>query len=109
MTSMPLRNGDIPLSAVDYHVSSIVEELMQKPAVSVAAQRVATQHGQRDANDSLRRAMWLFRSSLTTKKELGEGGKVEQDIERQALQPIWHAAQAAAHAWSINYIRQRFV
>lgn len=104
---MPLKNGDIPLSAVDFHISSIVEELMQKPAVSAAAQMVA-QHDQRDANYSLQRAMWLFRSSLNTKKELGEGGKVQQDIERQALQPIWHAAQAAADAWSMNYIRQRF-
>ena len=105
---MPLENGDIPLSAVDFHISSVVEELMQKPSVSAAAHRVAPLQGQHDANDFLRRAMWLFRSSLNTKKELGEEGKVEQDIERQALRPIWHAAQAAADAWSMNYIRQRF-
>lgn len=108
MSSMPLKNGDIPLSAVDFHVSSIVEELMQKPAVSAAAQRVIAQHGQHDANDPLRRAMWLFRSSLNTKKELVQDGKVEHDNERQALQPIWHAAQTVADAWSTHYIRQRF-
>ena len=108
MTSMPLKTGDIPLSAVDFHVSSIVEELMQKPAVSAAAQSVVAQHGQRDANDSLRRAMWLFRSSLNTKKELVQDGKGEHDNERQALQPIWHAARTAADTWSMHYIRQRF-
>ena len=108
MTSTSLKNGDIPLSAVDFHVSSIVEELMQKPSVSAAAQRVVAQHGQHDAHVSLRRAMWLFRSSLNTKKELIQDGKVEHDNERQALQPIWHAAQTAADTWSMQYIRQRF-
>lgn len=108
MASMPLKHGDIPLSAVDFHISSIVEELMQKPAVSAAAQVTVAQHGQRDANDLLRRAMWLFRSSLNTKKELGKKEQVKHDSERQVLQPLWHAAQAAADAWSMNYIRQRF-
>lgn len=103
---MPLKHGDIPLSAVDFHISSIVEELMQKPAVAAAAQSVVSQHGQADAHDALRRAMWLFRSSLNTKTQLGNGDV--HDVDRQALQPIWQAAHAAADAWSMNYIRQRF-
>lgn len=108
MASVPLKHGDVPLSAVDFHISSIVEELMQKPAVSAAAQRVVGQHGQRDAHDPLRRAMWLFRSSVNTKKEFGQDANVKHDTERQALQPIWQAAHAAADAWSTQYIRQRF-
>ena len=103
---MPLKQGDIPLSAVDFHISSIVEELMQKPAVAAAVQSVVSKHGQADAHDTLRRAMWLFRSSWNTKTPLGNADIA--DIERQALRPIWQAAHAAADAWSMNYIRQRF-
>ena len=103
-----LKRGDIPLSAIDFHVSSIVEELMQKPAISAAAQAVAAQRNGVDPHDALRRAMWLFRSSLNTKQELGSHAGKKKGDERQTLHPLWQAAQAAADAWSVEYIRRRF-
>lgn len=104
----PLRRGDIPLSAVDFHISSIVEELMQVPTILAAAGSAAAQTGNSDSNDSLRRAMWLFRSGLNSKKQLGTAVESTDSQERQCLQPLWQAAYAAADAWSADFVRRRF-
>ena len=109
MAQIPLKRGDIPLSAIDFHISSIVEELLQKPAISAAAHAVAARSGHSDPNDCLRRAMWLFRSSLSSKNELGADEKVRDDSERQALHALWQASHAAADAWSKDFIRRRFI
>ncbi|KAL0035771.1 hypothetical protein WJX77_002248 [Trebouxia sp. C0004] len=101
----PLRRGDIPLSAVDFHISSIVEELMQVPSILAAAKSL---EAQTDMNDSLRRAMWLFRSGLNSKTQVSTGSRLVGSHERKTLQPLWQAAHAAADAWSADYIRQRF-
>ena len=103
----PLARGDIPLSAVDFHISSIVEELMQKPSISAAAQAIAAPGGQ-NVSDLLRRAMWLFRSGLNHKQELMAQGNAKRSQEMQTLEPLWQAAHAAADAWSADYIRRRF-
>lgn len=104
LAQSPLRRGDIPLSAVDFHISSIVEELMQVPSILAAAQSL---EAQTDMNDSLRHAMWLFRSGLNS-KTVSTGGRLVDSHEKKTLQPLWQAAHAAADAWSADYIRRRF-
>lgn len=108
MALVPMKRGDIPLSAIDFHISSIIEELMQKPTVSAAAQAVAAQCAGIDPHDALKRAMWLFRSSSNTKRELGSESGNQNDGEKQSLHSLWQAAQAAADAWSVDYICRRF-
>ena len=108
MASAPLKRGDIPLSAIDFHISSIVEELMQNSAIANVVQAVAAKKSQHDPHDCLRRAMWLFWSSINSKMQLHTEGKIMNDGESQALQPIWQAAHAAADAWAADYIRRRF-
>ena len=103
----PLRRGDIPLSAVDFHISSIVEELMQTPGILTAAHAVAAKQGDSDAHDSLCRAMWLFRSGINLKKALNVGST--DSIEKENLLPLWQASYVAADAWSADYIRRRFI
>ncbi len=105
MAQSPLRRGDIPLSAVDFHISSIVEELMQVPSILAAPQSLELQT---DMHDSLRRAMWLFRSGVNSKTEVSTGSRVVDSHEKKTLQPLWQAAHAAADAWSADYIRRRF-
>ena len=104
LAQSPLRRGDIPLSAVDFHISSIVEELMQVPSILAAAQSL---EAQTDMNDSLRRAMWLFHSGLNS-KTVSTGGRLVDSHEKKTLQPLWQAAHAAADAWSADYIWRRF-
>ncbi|KAL0055001.1 hypothetical protein WJX82_005601 [Trebouxia sp. C0006] len=105
MAQSPLRRGDIPLSAVDFHISSIVEELVHVPSILAAAQSLKADT---DMNDSLRRAMWLFRSGVNSKTEVSTGNRLVDSQEKQILQPLWQAAHAAADAWSADYIRRRF-
>lgn len=116
---------DVPLSAVDFHVSSISEELMSLPAVAREARRAAArigEDGDADAEERLRRAMWLFRSSRNVRSSFssdsalvvnGESARA-RDLrarlasERDELRPLWRAAAAAADSWSAEFLRQRF-
>ena len=73
-----MTREDIPLSAVDFHVSSVSEELLSLPAVAREGKRAARAAGERENYDAaveerLRRAMWLFRSSRNV-RSLGGGG-----------------------------------
>ena len=58
--------ADIPASAIDFHVSDIVEELLKKSRIQEAAARaseaVAALGKHMDATMCLRSAMWLFSS-----------------------------------------------
>ena len=58
--------ADIPASAIDFHVSDIVEELLRRPRVREAAaqasEAVAALGKHMDAAMCLRSAMWLFSS-----------------------------------------------
>ena len=107
MIKLPLSRGDIPLSAVDFHISSIAEELIQNDSISAAARAVPAL-GEQNQSDLLRRAMWLFRSSLNLKTELSTASKARSSQEMQTLQPLWQVSRAAADAWSADYIRRRF-
>ena len=103
----PLRYGDIPLSAVDFHISSIIEELLQRPQILEAAEGLAVSQAQ-DAAGLLKRAMWLFRSGLNNKKLVSVSGCVQPSTEKCTLQPVWAISLAYADAWSADYIRRRF-
>ena len=58
--------GDIPASAIDFHVSDIVEELLKRSRIQEAAaqasEAVAALGKHMDAAMCLRSAMWLFSS-----------------------------------------------
>lgn len=61
-----LRRSDVPLAAIDFHVSDIVEHLLEVPHVAAAAHSIccASWGIEGDANAQMRNAMWLFRSSV---------------------------------------------
>ena len=139
-----MTQEDVPLSAVDFHVSSVAEELMGLPAVAREARKAARAAGEdgncdaEAAEERLRRAMWLFRSSRNVRSlPLGGGGgggtpsaaaapapsaplvltgdsararalRAQQAAERDDLRPLWRAAAAAADSWSSEFLRQRF-
>lgn len=108
IAATPFGSADIPLSAVDFHISSIVEELLQNQKIRAAAQVLAASGRQRSASDLLKRAMWLFRSGKSS-KTIDPPSTSDKDQEMQILQPFWEASQAAADVWSANYINRRFL
>ena len=63
-----LQRGDIPTSAVDFHVSSIVQGLLQQPAIAQAATEAAGAGAGDNAEHVLQRAMWRCRSSVNRKQ-----------------------------------------
>ena len=70
MQTVPaLQRSDLPPSAVDFHVSGIIEWLLQHadvgPAASTAADALRM-----DPAAALKRAMWRHSSSTTTKRLL---------------------------------------
>jgi hypothetical protein len=59
-----LQPSDIPTAAVDFHICGIAEDLLQQPHVAHAAATAVAAASHQDASGCLRRAMWLFRSSV---------------------------------------------
>ena len=89
----PLRLADVPLSAIDFHVSDVVPKLLALPGVRAAAAKLRSSSGGGGAGSSLpagggsevalKSAMWLFRSSLNGRKWLplispAAGGKAQK-------------------------------
>lgn len=71
----PLRLADVPLSAIDYHVSDVVPKLLSLPGVHATAVKLRNSSGgpsppPTGCEDALKSAMWLFRSSLNGRKWL---------------------------------------
>ncbi|KAG2493933.1 hypothetical protein HYH03_007864 [Edaphochlamys debaryana] len=71
----PLRRSDVPLSAVDFHVSDVASQLSERPEVAAAVEAAlgaaaggaALSGAPEDAEDCIKSAMWLFRSSTNPK------------------------------------------
>ena len=57
-----MEPGDIPLSAVDFHVSNIIEEVLNNREVLTAALSVG-----RDPLQAMRDAIWIFSSSTNSR------------------------------------------
>ena len=111
----PLRPIDIPLSSVDFHISSIVDELLQSSQIQEAAEALIKGQQQQDEQRLLQRAMWLFRSGLNSKKLFastaqcdGADNLNQHDEEKSVLQSLWRVSQTPADAWSSDYIKRRF-
>ena len=90
-----MTQEDVPLSAVDFHVSSVAEELMGLPAVAREARKAARAAGEdgncdaEAAEERLRRAMWLFRSSRNVRSlPLGGGGGGGTPLRRRCSCPL---------------------
>lgn len=88
-----VQRNDIPLSAVDFHVSSIVQSLLQQQAVAQAASDAAAAGAGTNAETVLQRAMWRFRSSLNRKQHLLVGSRQQQWL----LTCPQHAASISQH------------
>ena len=93
-----MTQEDVPLSAVDFHVSSVSEELMNLPALAREAGKAARAVGEseNDAEERLRRAMWLFRSSRNVRSPIGGSGSSASATA--AAPPTSTSAAAAAPA-----------
>ena len=57
-----LKPDDIPAAAVDFHISSIIEDLLCKANILAAATKVAAKTGC-DPAAALKSAMWRFSGS----------------------------------------------
>lgn len=60
----PLRPQDIPRSAVDFHISNIMEELLDKRHIADVVLRCCSLRAMRD---EFRAAIWLFSSSINSR------------------------------------------
>ncbi|GLI60475.1 hypothetical protein VaNZ11_002634 [Volvox africanus] len=136
----PMRRSDVPLSAVDFHVSDIVTRLMERSEVMALAPGGSAEHAgtPEDAEDALKSAMWLFRSSNNPKVWVhrlspccqhlhasrgavaGTGGGAcaehrsleaqihREESSRRRLAALWSTAAPWADRFSVSYIARRF-
>mmetsp|Transcript_13203 Transcript_13203/g.39995 ORF Transcript_13203/g.39995 Transcript_13203/m.39995 type:complete len:675 (+) Transcript_13203:610-2634(+) len=107
----PLQRGDIPLSTVDFHCSTISDDLQQEDAIKAAAAAAieADQEGLLDGiDDAFRSAMWLFRSGLNRRVPISGRGAPLPGPKERLLDPLWAVSAAPVDAWSQTFIRKRF-
>ncbi len=114
-TAPPPSPPDVPLSAIDFHVSGVADDALLLPPVAAAAAAAAVRAGGEDEGvdgpERVRRAMWLFRSSINRRPRvmaLSPGAAAADREERADLLPLWRVLMGPADAWSANYIRERF-
>ena len=62
-----LQRADVPLSAVDFHVSNVIDWLAQHSTVGPAA-RQAAEACSCEPEAALKKAMWRCSSSLNSKR-----------------------------------------
>ena len=122
LTIGPVRLADIPLSAIDYHVSDVLHHLMANPDVRMAAAGLGLLGGPSSSGEGveglLKLAMWTFRSGLNNRRWLcleGEamGSQVQRELdeeaeEKRALSGLWTIALPASDSYSKAFIRSKF-
>eukprot|EP00624_Nannochloropsis_granulata_P000216 evm.model.NODE_1078_length_28648_cov_26.849100.9 len=128
------NEGDIPWSAIDFHVSGVVEEIYQSRLSSEEKRRLAcvervgrgeAREGRKGVEDEvvkalLRSAMWRFSSSVTNKVSVllpaQEGNKKilqtphhqsMEDHEEEVLREVWNLVRPLAHAYAQNFVKRR--
>ena len=111
----PLRREDAPTAAVDFHCSDVLEEALdgaRSPGLFEQVSASLRQHGEagQEVFESLRRAMWLFRSGVNCRQEAGSGKACSEGApgERARLQPAWALVAKPVERLSQRHLDWRF-
>jgi hypothetical protein len=121
-----LTRRDVPLAAVDFHVSPVLERLLELDAVRAAAARAVRAAPSLAGDDgslanALRSAMWANASAVTTKKTLVSRAdltsrrgpdcfdekRVLETPEDFALATLWEEVSGAASSFQRRFIASR--
>jgi hypothetical protein len=116
----------VPLAAVDFHVSPVLERLLELDAVRAAAARAVRAAPSLAGDDgslanALRSAMWANASAVTTKKTLVSRAdltsrrgpdcfdekRVLETPEDFALATLWEEVSGAASSFQRRFIASR--
>ncbi|KAK9915160.1 hypothetical protein WJX75_005443 [Coccomyxa subellipsoidea] len=101
-----MEPGDIPLSAVDFHISNILENLLNNRDIITAALAAG-----RDPLQIMRDAIWLFSSSINARTWVQEPDQESQEqrrVRRSRLEAVWKVAAPPAKAYARQYVKARF-
>ena len=123
-----LTRRDVPLAAVDFHVSPVLERLLELDAVRAAAARAVRAAPSLAGDDgslanALRSAMWANASAVTTKRTLVSRAdltsrrgpddfsfdekRVLETPEARALATLWEEVSGAASSFQRRFIASR--
>ena len=112
-----IAERDVPTSAIDFHVSNIVEELMQQDKVRAALLRAverAPTLGD-DLGETLRSCIWTHCSSVTDKQTFAPGKETDVVPETQtqgacesALRDLWEEIEGPAESFQRRRIKRLF-
>jgi hypothetical protein len=109
----PLRARDVHPAAIDFHCSNIITDVLSDAALTDAAMEAL--HAAGEPIETLKSAMWRFRSGVNTKARLGRGGKAAEAAEEEeeeegddALRRAWVGVEALVEAHAARFIRRAF-
>lgn len=90
----------MPLAAIDFHISSVLEALVREEAVVEVAKRMGP-----DPESALRSAMWRCSSAVSGKKVLP--GQREVDPPPQQLAALWAIASPHAECFALDVLSRK--
>ena len=112
-----LRRGDVPLSAIDFHCSNVLEEVMADPdvfsRVVSCARRYEAEAGAAscsvDPFDFAKSAMWEMSSSCSNKATIYAMGEeaAAPDARRAALRDAWAVLARPCASFAEEFIKRR--
>jgi hypothetical protein len=105
-----LGAADVPLSAVDYHVSDIVDDVLHSgaPAVEAALRELEAGGVARDAAaGAVKECMWELRSAVNGRPPV-RGGAGETWAPTPHVRRAWAILEPVFDAWAGDLLRKRF-
>ncbi len=110
--------GDLPWSAIDFHVSGVIDDVYAQRLSPEERRSLASMggggKGGRVENEEevvkglLRSAMWTYSSSVTDKVSiLRPVGARQKEEEDQGLRHVWDILKPLAHAFAQQFIKRR--
>lgn len=107
----PMRKADIPLSAIDFHCSTIADDVQQEEEILAAGREVVDNDADgllEGIDDAFRKVMWHFRSGVNMKQLMPGAAQPHNQDLLQLLEPLWRVSAGPLDAWSQTFIRKRF-
>lgn len=104
---------DVPLEAVDFHISPILHILLSKDKVREVLRRHWPGSSEADLKDKLKDVIWLCRSALNTKEDLITGQTYDKfgfstlpETEREKIQSVYQEIQTNIDGVSRWFIKE---
>jgi len=106
----PLVPEDVPLGAIDFHCSALLDSILLKPVMKkIVENYVVEKYDKRtDIANKLQTMIWHFRSSINLKATVSDTPEPQHIVkEKEKLKDLWTRLKDELDNYSRSFIRKR--